>query len=104
MSVSKLKTAMKVLVISPPIAESGLIRVNVSKAAAADLTMMPVYRVVYSTSSGVAVSRDNVASAGLQSMSHHPERRSLVVRSAPSIFSPLCPRMYFAVVLMAARL
>lgn len=42
--------------------------------------------------------------AGPQSMSHHPERPSLVVRSAESIFSPLRPGMYFVVILMAAGL
>lgn len=52
----------------------------------------------------MAVSRDVEARIGLQYMSHHPERQSLVVRSAGSIFSPLCPRMYFAVILMAAGL
>lgn len=62
------------------------------------------YSFIFSSSSGVADSSDDEASIGLQYMSHHPERQSLVVRIAESIFSLLRPRMYFAVILMAAGL
>lgn len=54
----------------------------------------------------MAVGSDSEAIVGLavHSMSHHPGRQSLVVRSAESIFSLQRSRMYFAVVLMAAGL
>lgn len=55
-------------------------------------------------SSAVAGCSDGGLRAGLQYTSHHPERPSLVVRSVESIFSLLCPGMYFAVTLMAAGL
>lgn len=52
----------------------------------------------------MAVRSDGGLRTGLRYTSHHPERQSLVVRSVESIFSPLCPGMYFAVILMAAGL
>lgn len=52
----------------------------------------------------MAFCSDGELRTGLQYMSHHPERQSLVVRSAESIFSLLRPGMYFAVILMAAGL
>lgn len=55
-------------------------------------------------SSAVAVCSDGGLRTGLQYTSHHHERQSLVGRSVESIFSPLCPGMYFAVILMAAGL
>lgn len=55
-------------------------------------------------SSAVAVCSDGGLRTGLQYTSHHHERQSLVGRSVESIFSLLCPGMYFAVILMAAGL